>query len=87
MSSVSIRRTGHSHTISDHDGSTSALSKCTVHQDGLALGQSPLDHIAHRFKYREKVFLGIVSLFDVDVRDPCLSIRFPSDAREVVMLD
>lgn len=74
-------------TISNHDSGTSALTKCTVHQDGSIFGQSPFDHIAHGFEYREKVFLITVLLADVDVRDPCFLIRFARGGQEIFPLN
>ncbi len=74
-------------TVSDHNSGTSAPSECTVHQDGLTLGQFPVDQVARRLERCKKFFMKTVLLLDVDLRDPRLQIRSTCGQREILVLD
>lgn len=74
-------------TKSHNDSSTPTLSELTVHQHTLPLRQPPLNHIAHGLKHSEQVFRFNVCLNDMDLRDPCYSIRVAHGGRETSFFD
>ena len=58
-----------------------------MHQNGLLVGQAPIDHIAHGFEDREKIYCLVILLVDMDVGDSVLPICFTCGERQVIFLD